>query len=475
MIVYLLAMFGIGLLAKKHIKESGDFWVAGRRLGIGVLTGTFGATFISSFTMIGMAGAGYRFGWSQWMIANGTWLGPLIMILTMQYFVRFMGFTVPDIVEARYGAAARPVAAIIAGVGSFAFAGVQMYAMGTVLRLVFGWPMNTAIFVSSLAFIAYAVAGGFLAVAWTDCVQAVMLMVGIFLTALIALARVGGFNVLNTALVGINPGYVDPWGTFKSPMTVMAMALAFGLGNPSQPAYLARAYAARNTTSIRMALANGALMNVWAIFCGLAIGMSARVLFGPNITPVDAVFPYLIIQLTHPLFAALVLSAIIAAIMSTADSLLIVVGTTVARDFYQRYVRPDADEAKLVSVTRWSIAAAGLLAIGIAVWQPGSILTMGAYVFGAMGAGFFIPLYVGLFWRRATTTGGIAGMLAGVVGVVFFTRVPVGIHPIIMGAVSSLLCYVVFSYLMPEQKELVDAFMVRIGRQPPPDTLEATS
>ena len=381
MIIYLVAMIFVGWLANKHTKTIEDFWVAGRKLGPGVLTGTFTATFISSFTMIGMAGAGYNSGWSQWMVANGTWLGPLIMVLTIQYFVRFLGYTVPDIIEARYGPQARPVAAFISGLGTFAYTGVQMYAMGNILSLVFGWNLELAMILTSVTFIVYTMAGGFLSVAWTDCVQAVMLVLGLAVTVVIALSQVNGLAGLNAAIVDIDPKFIDPWG-FTSPMTVIAFAIAFGLGNPSQPAYLSRAFAAKNTASIRIALANGALMNVWGIFCGVTIGMVGRVLFGPNITPSDMVFPYVVSQLLHPIFGGLIIASIIAAIMSTADSYLIYLGTTISRDFYHRYINPNASDKQLLNVTRWSVGVGGILALIIALNAPGTILVMGSYVFG---------------------------------------------------------------------------------------------
>lgn len=466
MILYLALMFVIGLVAERRTRTAEDFWVSGRKLGAGVLTGTFTSTFISSFTMIGIAGAAYSVGWAQWSTAIGTWLGPLIMVLTMQYFVKFMGYTVPDILEARYGAPARPVAAFLSGLGLIAYTGVQMYAMGTILTLVLGWPTHIAMIVTSMVMIVYTVAGGFTAVAWTDCVQAVMLVVGLYVTAFIALSKVGGLGQLNAALTNIDVNYVDPYGTFKSPMTLVATAIAYGLGNPSQPAYLARAFAAKDTRSIKLALANGTFFNVWGILCGVIIGMTTRVLFGPGITPADAVFPYLVTHLLPPVFGALLIASIMAAIMSTADSYLVAFGTSIAVDFYQRYVRPQASDKQLMSITRISLAVAGVFALLLALYFPGSILTVGAYVFGGMAAALFVPLYVGFFWRRANTVGAVASMLSGSIALVAFTRYNIGIHPIIMGVLFSAIAYVVLSLLTPPLPDsFVDAFMERIGRQ----------
>jgi sodium/proline symporter len=464
MVLYLLGMFIVGLVARKKMKTADDFWVAGRKLGTLVLFGTFFGTFLSGYSYLGLAGGSYKSGFATWFLGNGTWIGPLIMVITVKYFVRFIGHTIPDIFEARYGVVARPVSAIIAGLGSLAFAGIQIYLLGTIMNRVFGWPLDLAILAAGGVMVLYTVLGGFYAVAWTDCIQTAVMILGMGVAAITVLVNVGGFSGLVSAASKIDPSYVNPYGMFKSPVTLFALALAFGLGNPSQPMYLTRAFAAKNTQSIRLGIGFATIVTLWAMFAGVIIGMGGRVLFGADIKPVDGIFPHAVTQLLHPVVGSVVVAAMVAAIMSTADSLLLVAGTTGAKDFYARFVNPSAGHEKLVRVSRVLVAITGGLAVVIAMWRPSIVLVMGAYVFGGMAAAFFIPLYVGIYWRRPNAAGGVAAMIAGAVGIVFFTLFRIALHPIIMGVLSSLVAFLLFTYATPPQPERVEAFMVRIGR-----------
>jgi SSS family transporter len=466
-LLYLAVMMLIGYLAERRTKNEDDYWVGGRRFGVGILAGTFGATFISAITMLGSPSWGYRIGWSFWNIAHGTWVGPLIMVLTAAYFVRFVGYTVPDILEARYGAGARPLGGIVALFGSFGYTGIQIMAMGTVTSAIMGWDPRWCMVLSAGVVIAYTVLGGMQAVAWTDCIQFILLLVGMFVTAIVGAYAVGGLSALNTKIAAVNAGYVSPTGPYGSFWILLGMAVAFGLGNPSQPSYLARAFSAKNVASIRIALGIGTMANVLCIGAGIVIGMSARLLLGEGIKPYDNVFPAMVVKLYHPLFGGFVIAAIVAAIMSTADSFLLVSGVTISRDFYQRYMNPEATQAQLIRVSRWATLVVGAAGLVLALTYPKGVMSMGAYVFGTVAAGFFVPLYIGFFWRRANAFGGCFAIIVGFLGTFFFTYfkwIP-KFHPIIIGVILSAIAFMVGTYLTAPDPERTKTFMQRIGRE----------
>ena len=465
-IFYMALMMFIGYIAARTTKSEDDYWVGGRKFGIGVLSGTFGATFISAVTMLGSPSWGYRIGWSFWNIGHGTWVGPLIMVVTAHYFIRFVGYTVPDILEARYGPKARPLSAIVALFGSFGYTGLQTMAMGTVLSGIMGWDLTWSIILSAGVVIAYTVWGGMKAVAWTDCVQFVMLLIGMFVTAIVAAYSVGGLTALNTKIAAIGAGYISPTGPYGSFWILLGMAVAFGIGNPSQPAYLVRAFSAKNISSIRIALGIGTLANVLCIGAGVVIGMAARIILGEGIKPYDNVFPAMVVNLFHPIFGGFVIAAIIAAIMSTADSFLLVSGVTISRDFYQRYINPEATQAQLIRVSQWTTLIVGAAGLILALTYSKGVMLLGAYVFGTVAAGFFVPLYIGLFWRRANNFGGCLAIVVGFLGTFLFTywKVFPKIHPIIIGVILSAIAYVIGTYLTKPDPERTKAFMERIGR-----------
>jgi len=465
--VYMAIMIVVGIIASKHTKTAKDYWVAGRRLGTLVLAGTFGATFISSVTMMGAPSSGYRFGWSFWNVAHGTWIGPLIMVLMIQYFVRFVGYTVPDIIEARYGSKSRPIAALIVLFGSFGYAGVQIMAIGTVINVIMGLPFSVSLTIGTAIVIIYTVLGGMIAVTWTDVVQFIILVFGMLTAALMVLKLTGGLASLNRAVASIDVTYLSPIGPYGSAFMILGMAVAFGLGNPSQPSYLARAFSAKNVGSIRIALGIGSLANVLCMGGGLIVGLGALVILGTGISRVDIIFPLMVVKLFNPFLGGLLIAAIIAAIMSTADSFLLVAGTTIGRDFYQRYINIEATDRQLIVISRIVILIVGLVGLTIAIFYPESLMFLGAYVFGTVAAGLFFPLYIGMLWRRATSAAGIWGMISGFVGTFVFTffKSLLPIHPIITGIMISGIVFVTVTFLTAPEPERVKAFMARIGRE----------
>lgn len=463
-ILYFFIMLLIGWIAKNKTKTIDDYWVAGRKLGILVLFGTFFGTFLSGYSYMGLAGGAYKLGFSMWLLGNGTWIGPLIILFTVKYFVKFAGHTISDIFEARYGPVARPVSAIIIGWGALIFVGINIYVIGLALFQVFGLSLNITVLLIGIVIVIYTVLGGFYAVAWTDCIQSLIMIGGMTVAVFVVLANVGGFAALIDSATKVDPRLVAPVGPNQTPMALFALALAFGLGNPSQPMYLVRAFSAKNTQSIRLGIGFATIVTLWAMFGGVIVGMGGRILF-PDVTPVDIIFPHVVTILLHPILGALVIGAMVSAVMSSADSALLLVGTAVAKDFYARYFNPDADQKQLIRVSKISVLVGGIIAVLFALWHPSIVIIMGAYVFGAMAAALFIPLYVGFFWIRPTQVAAVASMIAGLSGIVIFTVNPVPIlHPIIMGVLSSLVTYLLFTFITPSDPKRVEAFMERIGR-----------
>ncbi len=463
--VYMLIMLVIGFIASRVTKTADDYWVAGRRLGTGVLVGTFGATLISAVANLGIPSNSYRFGWCFWNVGHGTWIGPLIMVVTIHYFVRFIGYTVPDIIEARYGPKSRPVAAVVVLFGSFGYAAAQIMAMGTVISAIMGLPFNVSLAIGTVIVIIYTVLGGMIAVSWTDVIQFIVLVLGTFVTALTVLHLQGGLSGLNSEVANIDPKLVSPLGPFGNAYVLIGMAVAFGLGNPSQPSYLARAFAAKNAASIRLALGIATLITLFCMGGGIVIGLGGRIMLGGEIARTDIVYPLVVLKLFHPLLGGLIIAGIVAAIMSTADSFLLVAGVTIGRDFYQRFINPDATDRQLITISRIVTLIVGLVGLGVALIYPESVLFLGAYVFGTVAAGIFVPLYIGLFWRRANSIGGISSMICGFVGTFIFTMFKVfPVHPIIVGIAISAVVYIVVSLATKPEPERVEAFMARIGR-----------
>jgi len=161
-----------------------------------------------------------------------------------------------------------------------------------------------------------------------------------------------------------------------------------------------------------------------------------------------------------------IIAAIIAAIMSTADSFLLVAGVTIGRDFYQRFINKDATDRQLITISRIVTLIVGAVGLIIAIIYPKSLVFLGAYVFGTVAAGLFVPLYIGMVWKRANSVGGILGIVCGFIGTFVFTMFNLlPLHPIMTGIIISAVVYVLATLVTKPEPERVNEFMARIGRK----------
>ena len=458
-VAYLVIVAVIGLAGTKLIRGSDDFMLAGRRLGPFMVIAGLTATHIGGGAVMGVSEDSYVFGVSGVAYSVGTALGLILLGVLSAKKLRSLSLrTITDYLALRYNS--KLVRGLASGLSIVAVTGIvaaQVNAAGGALTILGIDPTAGAVVAVAL-FIAYTVFAGMWGVALTDAVQVVIVVVGVPIAAIAGLRAAGGFDGLRTFAESsseiVSADYFSPVG-----MGVMAM---LGIITPvimydliGQDFYQ-RLFSARSAAIARgSAIAAGLLLLVFAIFPVIG-GMSSRALFG-DLENTSSALPTLITEVLPIGLAAVIVAAILAAVMSTADSLLIAGSTHITNDFYRKIMGrdPNGDSRRTLVVARVWTLLLGVGALVFALSVPG-IITVLALAYTMYASGVFVPVIGGLLWPRATRAGalaailaGSAGGLAGVFGLIDYGSVP----EVVVGGLVSLIAFVVVSLLTKPHDE----------------------
>ncbi|MGO1398309.1 MAG: sodium:solute symporter family protein [Brevibacterium yomogidense] len=452
-IAYLVIVAVIGLAGTKLIKGSDDFMLAGRKLGPFMVIAGLTATHIGGGAVMGVSEDSYVYGVSGVAYSVGTALGLILLGVLSAERLRSLSLrTITDYLALRYNS--KMVRGLASGLSIIAVTGIvaaQVNAAGGALAILGIDPTIGAI-VAVLLFIAYTVFAGMWGVALTDAVQVIIVVIGVPIAAIAGLRAAGGLDGLRTFAETsgdiVSADYFSPVG-----MGVMAM---LGIITPvimydliGQDFYQ-RLFSARSAAVARIsAISAGLLLLVFAIFPVIG-GMSARALFG-DLEHSSSALPTLISEVLPIGVAAVIVAAILAAVMSTADSLLIAGSTHITNDFYREIMGrdPEDDSPRTLAVARVWTLILGVGALVFALSVPG-IITVLSLAYTMYASGVFVPVIGGLLWRRATRAGALAAIIAGSVGGLagVFGLFDYGAVPeVVVGGVASLIAFVVFSLL----------------------------
>jgi len=416
---YLLVLAAIGYYGYQTTADEADFLVAGREVGPVIGAGTLLASQISASTAVGAVGIHYAFGIGFIWV----WLGILVGWLVSLAFVapqlrRFGGMTVPDFFGTRYaddgadGDYARAVSAVLIVAVFTVFLTAQYIAGALVFRELLGLSETAGIVLTGAVAVAYTAVGGMRASVLTDFLQSIVLVGGLVVAVPLAIAEVGGIGSLVEQLRAIDPELVGQ----AFPLTEIGgfmLASAFGL--VAAPVEISRFYAMRDEGTVRSAIRISLVAQVAIAVSVAALGLSARILF-PELGTPDMAALVLSRQILGPAVGTLFVLAILSAILSTIDSVMIVSSSGIAHDIYAGVFRPDATERRKLWVNRIAVALVGAIPVLMALNKElfGGLITLITLLNLSLQAGLlFVPLLFGLHWRRATTAGGVAAMIAG--------------------------------------------------------------
>lgn len=465
LIIYFVVVFGVGVYATRFIGNTTDFLLAGRRLGLLLATATLCATHFGGGFVMGSGEWGFEYGLTGIAYAAGVGLSLVVLgLVTARRMRRLALFTVPDYLALRYRSnLVRVLGALLSLIAIIGIIGAQVWAAQGALSIIGLDPTWAAIAATGL-FIVYTALSGLWGVTLTDAVQLAIVFIGVPLAAIMAFGEAGGLEGIRAGIQGLElavstDAYFSPLGAGLG--LVLAAIVPTMMYTLIGQDFYQRLFAARDEHTARgAAILAGLLLVLFAVF-PVMTGMAARAMFGGEIEAAQAI-PKLISEVLPDFAAAIVIAAVIGAIMSTADSLLMAGTSHVTNDVYAKVVNPDAemDSKRLLAMSRVVTVIIGVLALWMALAFEAIIdLLLMSYTLYA--AGVFIPVVLGLYWRRGNATGAIAAIVggsavgvAGELGWVEFSRLPLigGFPVIVIGALASLVLYVLASLLTPPRQ-----------------------
>lgn len=457
--IYLLGMVGIGFVAWYSTKNFDDYLLGGRSLGSFVTALSAGASDMSGWLLLGLPGAFYLGGLSEAWIAVGLVIGAwanwrYIAAPLRLYTERSQNaLTLPDYFTHRFedrNKVLRSVSAAIILVFFAVYCAAGMVGGARLFESVFEVPYEQAIWYGAGATILYTFVGGFLAVSWTDAVQATLMFFALILTPVLVVIKIGGPETSLALVEQVNPENLQ----FLKGATVLGVIslLAWGLGYMGQPHILARFMAADSVRTIKPARR---IAMSWMILClagAMGVGFFGIAWFEANpagsadvAENPERVFIELSTLLFNPWVAGVLLSAILAAVMSTLSSQLLVCSSAVSEDFYKGFLRPKAGQKELVWVGRFSVLAVAVLAIWLAADPDSRVLGLVSYAWAGFGAAFGPVVVLSLFWKGTTRNGALAGMIVGALVVIGWKQLDTGLYEMVPGVALATLAIVLVS------------------------------
>lgn len=434
LLVYLAAMLFIGWYAYKKTDDLSDYMLGGRGLGPSVAALSAGASDMSGWLLLGLPGAIYLGGLVEVWIAIGLTIGAFLNWffvaprLRIYSFVTSDSITIPSFLENRLKDSSR-LLRIVAGIIILIFftfyVSSGMVASGLFFQSSFGMDYHLGLVIGSVVVVAYTLFGGFLAVSYTDFVQGIMMFLSLIAVPVVGIFVTGGFGETAASIREVDPNMLS---LVSGASTIgVISAAAWGLGYFGQPHIIVRFMAIKTLKEVRTARRIGM---GWMILS--LIGATGTALVGiayfqqnPQATLVDpeAVFLDLSQILFHPLIAGFVLAAVLAAIMSTISSQLLVSSSALIEDLYKIAFKKESSDKGYVTLGRIAVAAIAVIAAALAWEQNNTILGLVAYAWAGFGAAFGPIILLSLFWRKLTSKGALAGMIIGAVTVIIWDLV----------------------------------------------------
>lgn len=411
LVVYFALILGISIWSFTRTRTEDDFIAAGREIGPLVGGAVLAATQISAGTMVGTIGRHYLTGVSWWFIWLGVWAGWLVSA----FFVapklrRFGGLTVPDYVAARFASdKARVLAAVLIIVSYTIYLVAQFQASGEIAQTIFGVEPLTAMLVLAGSTAFYSLLGGMRSSSYVEFIQTLIIVAGLVLAVPVLWSRCGGFGEAAAVLRGLDERLL---GWYYGPRELIAFGASFGLSIAAAPYELTRFYSMRDERTVKRAIGVSIGFQLVIGLAVLANGLMMRALY-PHLESADQASSVMAYQVLPPLVGALLLAAMLSAIMSTVNSVLLVTGASLAHDLYGRFVRPRASQSELLWVNRAGIVALALVPLYFALQKLGDVQSIVVEQAKFIASFFFVPVVVGLNWRRGTAAGAMAAMVGG--------------------------------------------------------------
>lgn len=467
--VYMALLVVIGFVAARHQNTSEDFWVAGRRFGIGLMVVAEMASVLHGGSVQGGVALAARFGGVAILPYISFALASLIIVRFFAKKLRMMaGFTLPDYMGARFESNfLRGYTALIVFVSSVLYMIAQIRVMGFLLEQLLGIPFVVGMALGAGIFIVFVTLGGLLAVVWTDIFLFTLMWAGLIAILPAVKAAAGGMTEVLSRVDAVAPGWTSVRGTTWSWTYLFSWWLVWLVGYSTRITMITKVFAAKDTKVARISLPiTDALFMVFLLYGNLYLGAAARVLIWDKVAKApDQAFPALVSYVTAlagtPWLGAVAITGVVSAAIATADSLLLMSGAAVAHDLLRKcYFEPRGiikTEKYYLAISRVAIVIVGVVSFLCALRTPDLVLNIVSYAVALVGVAFFFPMLFGLnsayLSRRAATLSSVAGSLVGMAWTIPHLAYSgwarqhapwmLDIHPVVPGLVAAIIPMIV--------------------------------
>lgn len=463
-----------GLLAWLRTKNQSDFFIGGRSMNPFVVGLSAVSSGRSSWLVLGLSGMAYISGTGAiWAIIG------YISVEAWQFI--YLGrklrretqerdsITLLDYFESRFGdkkKILRITGVIIISIFITAYVAAQFNAGAKSLSTALDISFILSLIISGLLIMIYMVMGGYVAVAYNDVVRAIIMLTGLVVLPVIGIIQIGGLNTLNELLHNLNPAYLDP---FSLGAGVIIGFLGIGLGSPGQPHIVVRYMSIKDPDKLKYAALYGTFWNIILGLGAICIGLVGRILV-PDINSLPGSDPemiYLVLSSNYfgPVLYGLLVGGVFAAILSTADSQLLVVASTFVRDFYEKIIphKKEIKENQKLLLSRVVVVLSGIIALLLAYIAQDLVFWLVLFAWGGLGASFGPALILSLFWKKTSRIGVLAGMITGTLITIVWNlwlKELTGIYELIPAFSGAMLVIILISFLSkPSEQKLSDEFL----------------
>lgn len=422
-VIYLLILAGLAWWSRSESNTMSGYFIGGKKLPPWVVAFSTNATGESGWLLLGLTGMGYAVGAQAFWVVAGEVLGISLAWLVISRRLKRMAdahdaITVPDVLAAHFNDRLhllRGLSVLIILVMVGAYVAAQMVATGKAFAGFTDLNYSQGVMVGATVIIAYTLVGGFKAVAWTDLVQGLLMLFGLIFMPIVAIHAADGWPAVTESLRAQDPGLLTAWGPDgKSTLAVVGILsfLAIGIPFMGVPQLMVRFMSARSEESLVPAMS----ISVVVIFCfgmgAVLTGMAGRALF-PGLEDPETILPLLSNELLSPVMAGVMMIVVLAAIMSTVDSLLILASSAAVRDFLHKMRRSTSSDATLAKTGKWLTLLIGIMGVIFALQQSALIFWFVLFAWSGLGAAFGPVILCALWFKPTNLWGAFAGMLGG--------------------------------------------------------------
>ena len=420
---YLIILIVVATWSRKESTTLKGYFIAGKKLPPWVVAFSTNATGESGWLLLGLTGMGYAVGVHAFWVVLGEVVGISLAWILISRRLKRLGdktdsITLPDVLAARFddkNHVLRSISVLIILIMVMTYVAAQMVATGKAFDGFTDLNYTWGVVVGATIIILYTLVGGFKAVAWTDLIQGVLMLLGLIILPIIALNAVGGWDALTSNLMAQDPGLLSPWGPEgKSTLAIVGVISFLAIGIPfiGVPQLMVRFMSARSEESLVPAMTLSVIVIFLFDIGAVLTGMAGRALF-PGLEDPESILPLMSTAMLPEWMAGMMMVIVLAAIMSTVDSLLILASSAVVRDYMQKIRGSKVSEKALANRGKLLTLIIGVIGIGFALQQSPMIFWFVIFAWNGLGAAFGPPLLCGLWYPRTNIKGAVAGMLGG--------------------------------------------------------------